>query len=150
MARVCGEIVIDCPVETVFDFVADECNEPRYNPQMLSVEKLTPGPVGVGTRYDAQMRSGSRTLPLTLEFTCFERPNRLRSHSEFSGMNIDGELAFESLGGSTRMRWVWNLAPQGGMKLLGPLISWMGRKQELRIWSELKRYLENRPVEAST
>ena len=29
------------PVEEVFDFVADERNEPRYNPRMLRAEKLT-------------------------------------------------------------------------------------------------------------
>jgi hypothetical protein len=31
MVRVEGEIVINRPVEEVFDFVADERNEPRYN-----------------------------------------------------------------------------------------------------------------------
>ena len=36
MARVEGEIVINRPVEEVFDFVADERNEPRYNPRMLT------------------------------------------------------------------------------------------------------------------
>ena len=37
MARINGEILIDRPREAVFDFVSDECNEPRYNPQMLWV-----------------------------------------------------------------------------------------------------------------
>ena len=32
MVRIEGEIVIKRPVEEVFDFVADERNEPRYNP----------------------------------------------------------------------------------------------------------------------
>jgi hypothetical protein len=31
MARIGGELVINRPVEEVFDFVADERNEPRYN-----------------------------------------------------------------------------------------------------------------------
>ena len=34
MVRIEGQIVIDRPVEEVFDFVADETNEPRYNPRM--------------------------------------------------------------------------------------------------------------------
>jgi hypothetical protein len=38
-----GEIVIDRPVAEVFDFVADERNEPAYNPAMVGVEKLTDG-----------------------------------------------------------------------------------------------------------
>jgi hypothetical protein len=36
-------------VEEVFDFVADERNEPRYNPRMLSAEKTSDGPIGIGT-----------------------------------------------------------------------------------------------------
>lgn len=142
MARINGEIVIDRPLEVVFDFVSDECNEPRYNPQMLSVEKLSPGPIGSGTQFRAQMKSGSRTLPLLIKLTTFERPVRLGSHSTFSGATIDGELTFESVGDSTLMRWAWNITPSGALRLLTPLVVWMGRRQEARIWSDLKRCLE--------
>jgi hypothetical protein len=44
-----GEIVIGRPVEEVFDFVADERNEPRYNVQMRRAEKISEGPIGLGT-----------------------------------------------------------------------------------------------------
>lgn len=37
MVRIEGEIVINRPVEEVFDLVADETNEPRYNPRMRVV-----------------------------------------------------------------------------------------------------------------
>lgn len=40
MARVTGEI-IDRPVDVVLDVVADERNEPNYNPDLLPAEKLT-------------------------------------------------------------------------------------------------------------
>ena len=60
MARIDGEIMINRPVEEVFDFVADERNEPRYNPRMLSAEKLSPGPVGLGSRFRAVLQSRPR------------------------------------------------------------------------------------------
>jgi hypothetical protein len=41
-----GEIQIAQPPEAVFDVVADERNEPRYNPRLSEVEKITPGPIG--------------------------------------------------------------------------------------------------------
>ena len=53
MVRIEGEIVINRPMEEVFDFVADERNEPRYNPHMRRAELITKGPVGVGTRHRA-------------------------------------------------------------------------------------------------
>lgn len=37
MARIEGDTVIGGPVEVVFDFVADERNEPTDNPHMLWV-----------------------------------------------------------------------------------------------------------------
>ena len=41
---IAGEIVIERPIDEVFDVVADERNEPRYNPRLAAVEKLTDGP----------------------------------------------------------------------------------------------------------
>jgi hypothetical protein len=35
MVRIDGEIVIHRRVDEVFDFVADEGNEPRYSPRLL-------------------------------------------------------------------------------------------------------------------
>jgi hypothetical protein len=54
MPRVEGDLVIERPVEEVFDF-ADERNEPRFNPRMLRAEKISPGPISVGTRFSAEI-----------------------------------------------------------------------------------------------
>jgi Polyketide cyclase / dehydrase and lipid transport len=43
MANITGTIDIARPVEEVFDVVADQRNEPRYNPDMLRAEKTSPG-----------------------------------------------------------------------------------------------------------
>lgn len=147
MPQITGEIVIDRPVEEVFDFVSNECNEPRYNVEMVSAEKVTEGPVGLGSRFEAVMRSGRREFPLTIEFTSFERPLRLGSHSTAPGMSTDGALTFERRGGSTVMRWGWDVNVEGAMKLLRPLVTWMGDRQEKRIWGELKRHLEAQTAE---
>lgn len=48
MIHIDGEITINRPVETVFDTVADERNEPNYNPRIARAEMLTAGPVGPG------------------------------------------------------------------------------------------------------
>jgi hypothetical protein len=48
MVKIQGTTVVARPVEDVFDFVADERNEPKYNPRMVRAEKMTPGPVAKG------------------------------------------------------------------------------------------------------
>jgi hypothetical protein len=137
-----GEIFIDAPVEEVFDFVADEGNEPLYNPNMLRAGKLTPGPVGAGTRFAAVMR-GRRRTTLAIEYTGFNRPRTLRSRSRTAGMEIEGELTFVPEGNGTWLRWVWRVHPQGALRLLTPLIRAMRNRQERAHWSALKGYLES-------
>lgn len=51
VARIEGEITIGRPVEAVFDYVADQTNEPQYDPNMVRAEKVTAGPIGKGTRF---------------------------------------------------------------------------------------------------
>jgi hypothetical protein len=57
MTRIEGEIVINRPLEEVFDFVADERNEPRYNPRMLRARRSRLGR-SVSRRASAPRRWG--------------------------------------------------------------------------------------------
>jgi len=74
MVRIEGEIVIDRPVEEVFDVVADERNEPRFNPRMRRAEQISEGPIGVGTRFRAETVSVGRPVEMVIEYTGYERP----------------------------------------------------------------------------
>ena len=148
MIHIEGDIVIDRPVEDVFDCVADECNEPRYNAQMRLAEKISDGPIGVGTQYRAEVVSGGRPVSMVIEFTAYERPRRLASKTTMSAMDIAYTLTFEPVPEGTRMRWLGAIEPHGMLKLMGPLVAWMGRRQELRIWTGLKTLLEGTEVPA--
>lgn len=142
MVQVRGEILIDRPPDAVFDFVADERNEPRFNPRVSDCELQTEGPIGVGSRFRATARSAGRAVPMTVEFTGYDRPRRLASHSSVPGAEIDGELVFEPEGSSTRMRWSWDVRTRGPAWLVGPVVSRLGDRQERRTWEHLKTFLE--------
>jgi hypothetical protein len=76
MPHIEGDILIKRSVEDVFDFVADERNEPRYNPRMLRVKKTTTGAIGLGTRFHGETRTRRKPTEMTIEWTAYERPNR--------------------------------------------------------------------------
>ena len=143
MVTIEGSTTIARPVEDVFDFVADERNEPRYNPQMTCVEKLTPGPIGTGTRWSATVDSSGRPLEMVLEVTDFDRPHRLASTTTMAAAEIQGALTFEPGPAGTVMRWSWDLRPTGAFRLLAPLFAAPGRCQEAAIWAGLKRTMES-------
>jgi uncharacterized membrane protein len=142
MIHIEGEIDINRPVEEVFDAVADERNEPRYNPRLLWVEKISSGPIGRGTRFRAATKTIGRPVEMTIEFTDYQRPRRLGSSTHMPTMEIEGALSFDTVPQGTRMRWSWELQPQGVLRLLTPLITLMGRRQEETMWAGLKRFLE--------
>lgn len=143
MVHVEGEIVINRPVETVFDFVADECNEPRYNPRMLRAEKLSEGPICLGTQFQAETTSVGGPLEMVIEITAYDRPRRFSSLTRLSLMDISGTLTFAPTGDGTHMQWFWDVKPHGLFKLMTPFIGFTGKRQEKRIWGSLKRYLES-------
>jgi menaquinone-dependent protoporphyrinogen IX oxidase/uncharacterized protein YndB with AHSA1/START domain len=143
MARVEGEITIHRPVEEVFDFVADERNEPRYNPRMLAAQLVSDAPIGLGTRFRAELGTMRRPMPMTVEFTEFERPRRLASATHSTMMDTVGALTFEPTDGGARMRWSWDVRPRGFLRLVPWLVGFIGRRQERDIWGSLKRLLQS-------
>jgi uncharacterized protein YndB with AHSA1/START domain len=142
MVEVKGEILIHRRPDEVFDFVANEENEPRYNPEMRYARKVSPGPIGVGTTFECQMTGRGKVVPMTIQFTEYEKPHRLSERVHMDAMDLTGGLAFEPVKGGTRMRWSWDLQPHGMLRFMGPLVAWMGRRMERRIWSSLKQLLE--------
>ena len=146
MARIEGAIWIDRPVDVVFDYVADQSNEPQYNPQMVRAQKITAGPVGKGTRFRSAVASGGRTAEMLIECTGYDRPRLLQSTTAMAQADISYTLTFEPAGAGTRMRWSGQVRPKGAFRLLGPVIIWLGIHQEQRIWASLKKYLEAAPL----
>lgn len=143
MSRVEGETVIRRAVDEVFDYVADERHEPAYNARMVRSAKLTDGPVGVGTRFEAQMATRPRPMSMVTELTGFERPHRLELRTTSGFADVRGAMTFDAVDGGTRMRWSWELRPHGALRLAGPLLGWVGRRQEAAIWAALKEHLES-------
>jgi len=146
MARIEGEIVIARPVNVVFDYVADQSNEPQYNPRMVRAEKITARPVGRGTRFRSAVASMGRTAEMLIECTGYDRPTLFATTTTMAQADISYALRFGPVAAGTRMRWSGQVRPKGGFRLLGPLITAIGRRQERRIWSSLKTHLEAAPA----
>ena len=142
MVTIQGEILIERPREDVFEFVANGENEPRYNSEMRVAKKITEGPIGAGTSFRQEIMARRKIVPMTTEFTEFDRPRRIAEVSTWTGGGSTGALTFEPVDGSTLMRWSWDVQTHGVLRFMGPLVASMGRRQERRIWTGLKQLLE--------
>ena len=72
MVHIVGDIEIGRPVDEVFEFVADARNESRYNRRMHRAEKLSPGPIAVGTRFRSELAAMGRSVEAITEITGYD------------------------------------------------------------------------------
>jgi uncharacterized protein YndB with AHSA1/START domain len=142
MAHIAGEVLIAAPVGDVFDMVADERNEPRYNPRVVRAEKVSPGPVGTGARFVAEPKGMGTKGEMTLEVLEYDRPHRLHNIVRSSYMRVEGTLTFDEVDGGTRLRWDWDMGLVGPMRVLSPVLAVVGPGWERRNWVGLKEYME--------
>jgi hypothetical protein len=144
MTRIRGEVTIEAPVEDVFDLVADERNEPSYNPRIAHAEKVGDGPVGPGTTFVVEPRGVGRRGRMTVEVVEHDRPHRLRNVVRSSYSEVDGVLTFAPVEGGTRFGWDWEMTLLGPSRLLTPVLRAVGPRWERRNWLDLKAWVEQR------
>lgn len=143
MTRIEGRTSFARTREDVFDFLADPRNEPSYNRLIVSAHKVTPGPIGPGTRFTQQTRTLGRVSDVAIELVDHQRPEHLSWHITSSGMDVHGEEQFVDRGDETEVHWVWHFTTRGALRLLGPVVGLAGSRLEHRIWADMKRTLDS-------
>ena len=105
-------VVIDAPIERVWNVLADIERQPEWMDEMKSVRMTTPPPTGVGSRGEATVRIFGISVTDPVTITEFEPPHRLAVRHEglFTG---GGSITLESGvdGSSTIVRWEETLIP---------------------------------------
>ena len=105
-------VVIDAPIQRVWEVVADIEGQPRWMHEMKSVRLLTPGPVGVGTVGEAEVRILGIGVTDPVTITEFSPPTRfaIRHDGRFAG---SGVITLEpgADGTTTIVRWDETLVP---------------------------------------
>ena len=100
----------------------------------------------MGTTFRSAVRSKGRIAELLIEITDYERPTLLASATRMEQADIDYVLRFEPVAAGTRLSWSGQVHPKGALRLLGPLIARVGRRQEQHTWEGLKQHLEHEPA----
>jgi uncharacterized membrane protein len=113
-------VVIDAPIERVWDEVVDVERQPRWMHDLRSVRVLTPGPLRVGSRAEGKVRAFGLTATDPIEVTALDPPHRyaIRHVGTFKG---SGDVRLESGadGTTTIVRWTEILVPPALPRLGG-------------------------------
>jgi uncharacterized membrane protein len=142
MTKVERSIVIERPIEEVWDYVNDPAKDVTWQSTLREAEQLTDGPVGVGTRVREIRQFLGIRVETTWEVTEYE-PTRTSSIKAVSGpVPLSGRYVLESVNGGTRFTVLGELDAHGLFKLAEPVFARMtGRELESNL-GHLKDLLE--------
>jgi uncharacterized membrane protein len=132
--------------EDVFDYCTDLTREPEWNPKAKRVEKVTAGPIGLGTRYEAEFLKGN---PMTIELVRFERPIAWKSVGRSRRLDAKGEGRVSATEEGARLVVRMELRPRGTLRLLLPVMGRFMHKQEERNLAAIKEVLEGSGTSAA-
>jgi uncharacterized protein YndB with AHSA1/START domain len=131
----------------VFAHCADPAREREWNPQLRAVEKLTDGPIGVGTRF--RMTFGHGVGDSTVTYVRFDPPRTWAAQSTSPRLDVRAEGEVVPVGSGARLVVRTDLRPHGPLRLLAPVL----RRYMHAAWDRnlgvIKTQLETRDHEDS-
>jgi len=142
MINIEDSIVIHCPIEEVFSFVADQMNAPLGQHDLLEVRRTTDGPLGIGTKHTAVRKFLGKRLELTNEYVQYEL-NRQITFTGNGASHFEVSYRTETLPEGTQLTCRMQMEQGGVLGLAEPLIAAALKRDFAANFRELKAMLEN-------
>jgi len=124
-------LTVKRPLDEVFAYVADFERAPEWITDLVRVEKLTPGDVGVGTRFTQVVSLGGQELEGTMEVRAYEPPHVYAYEGEGGPTRFTARFTLTPEGESTLIRHDYEVVLGGGLALMAPVVSgWLKKNSE--------------------
>lgn len=108
--------------QETFDYLADFTTTAHWDPGIVRAEKLTDGPIGVGTQFRVEAKFMGRTTPLVYVMTAYDPPSRFVVSGENATVTSLDEITVEATGDGSRVTYDAELTLKGPAKLMDPLL----------------------------
>jgi len=142
MAHAEGSVTIDRPAETVFDFLLDGMNNPKWRPGVLDIEHIAGTPEGIGARFKQGLKGpGGRRIDGDYQITACESNRLIRFQVIAGPARPVGTYRLDADGYATRVTFTLDYTPRGLARLMDSIIERTMRSEVAQL-SNLKAYLE--------
>ena len=142
MTRIERSIVIERPVDEVWQFVHDYKNDPLWQTTLRESRQLTDGPVGVGTQVREVRQFLGLKVELAWEVTEYEPPARSSIRGISGPVPLSGSYVLEPQNGVTRFTVLGELDAHGLFRLAEPVFARMTSRELETNLGHLKDLLE--------
>src|SRR5215211_1456708 len=109
--------LIDRPVKDVFAFVSDLNNMSKWNSAVVSLQQVTPGDVGVGTKFKSVGEMMGRRIEGEVQVTSYEPDTKTGFQMNAGPMQINVTISFKPVGTGSKVSLNAEGNPAGVFKL---------------------------------
>lgn len=126
----------------VFDFITASENAPKVTSSVVSMVKLTEGPVRVGTRYRETRLMNGKEHSTELEVAAYEPDQRYAMKNLTEGIETIYHYSFKPEKEGTRIELVCEVKATGLKKLMVPVVASILKKEDGDHLQRLKQAME--------
>ncbi|WP_182976818.1 SRPBCC family protein [Arthrobacter cheniae] len=135
---------LQAPASKVFDFVADNTNVPRWQSGIDEIQRITPGPIGVGTEHELTRRFAGMKIVGRNRYIAY-KPGRFVAFEIPSGkMNGVASYLVEPTGANTcQLISKVDFQVVGLAQFATPLLKLLFKRDDKKALAKLKNLMEN-------
>lgn len=134
--------LVDKPIKEVFSFVADPNNMSKWNSAVVSLQQITPGAVGVGTKFKSVGEMMGRRIEGEMQVTIYEPDNRCGYQVNAGPMQVNLNMTFKTVGTGTKISLNAQGNPAGVFKIAEPMMAGRVKSMMEENLARLKSVLE--------
>ena len=131
------------PIERVFEYASTPENDPTWVPASLRHQKISPGPLRVGSITEEEVAFLGRRMRCVWEVCHYEPPTAFTARTLSAPLPATIHLLLEPLDSATELTLVVDAELRGFYKLMGPLMNWVVQRQFKTQLHTLKNLLES-------
>lgn len=142
MIQVDVSIDIDAPVKKVFEYSTNNDNDPVWMEEVVKVQKMTDGPIGVGSTFKNYVEFLGRSIEDSHEIVEYEPFTSMTISQKAGPVPFKATYLYRPLEDGTRFSMQIEAEPGGFFKLASPLVRRQLKTQYERNLKNLKAILE--------
>lgn len=142
MTKFAHSVVIDRPLEEVWNYVMDPANDPVWLGPIIDVPSGGGQPLDVGSEIEQVAKFLGRKFDVRLVVTEHEPMHRSAVRTSGGPVPLNGSYTFEPVNGGTRFTMEGEADAHGLFKLAEPLFARMARREWASYCDVLKDLLE--------